>query len=62
MRSFSQGTMVVEMNKASPVPVAIEMNQGCPASDAWLLLQRFKSFNPAQPQNSSHLNPIDLSP
>ncbi|KAL0441899.1 UNVERIFIED_CONTAM: RecQ-mediatedinstability protein 1 [Sesamum radiatum] len=57
-----EGTMLVEMNKSSPVPVAVEMNQGCPASDAWLLLKRLKSFSAAQPQNQSHLNPIDLSP
>ncbi|KAI3455067.1 hypothetical protein Pfo_011730 [Paulownia fortunei] len=57
-----EGTMLVEMNKASPVPVAVEMNQGCPASDAWLLLKRLKSFSSAQLPNLSHLNPIDLSP
>ncbi|KAK4436840.1 RecQ-mediatedinstability protein 1 [Sesamum alatum] len=57
-----EGTMLVEMNKSSAVPVAVEMNQGCPASDAWLLLKRLKSFSAAQPQNQSHLNPIHLSP
>ncbi|PIN23588.1 hypothetical protein CDL12_03687 [Handroanthus impetiginosus] len=57
-----EGTMLVEMKKTSPVPVAVEMNQGCPASDAWLLLKRLKSFGSTQLQNSSHLNPIDLSP
>ncbi|EPS59617.1 hypothetical protein M569_15188, partial [Genlisea aurea] len=35
-----EGRMVMEMNKSSPVPVAIEMRQGFPASDAWLLLKR----------------------
>ncbi|KAL0355067.1 UNVERIFIED_CONTAM: RecQ-mediatedinstability protein 1 [Sesamum radiatum] len=57
-----EGTMLVEMNKSSPVPVAVEMNQGCPASDAWLLFKRLKSFSAAQLQNQSHLHPIDLSP
>ncbi|KAK6148053.1 hypothetical protein DH2020_018965 [Rehmannia glutinosa] len=56
-----EGTMLVEMNKVSPFPVAVEMNQGCPASDAWLLLKRLKSFS-SQLQNHSHLNPINLSP
>ncbi|KAL3629753.1 recQ-mediated genome instability protein 1 [Castilleja foliolosa] len=52
-----EGTMVVEINKASPVPVAVEMNQGCSASDACLLFKRLKPL-----QNTSHLNPINLSP
>ncbi|KAL1541814.1 recQ-mediated genome instability protein 1 [Salvia divinorum] len=39
-----EGTMLVEMRKESPVPVAVEMDQGCPASDARLLLERVKSF------------------
>lgn len=58
--------MVVEMSKASPVAVAVEMDQGCPASDAWLLLKRVKSFASQQQQEQeqelSHLNHIDLSP
>ncbi|KAG8379455.1 hypothetical protein BUALT_Bualt07G0090300 [Buddleja alternifolia] len=58
-----EGTMVVEMNKASTVPIAVEMEQGCPPSDAWLLLKRLKSFTSAPPQqNQSNLNPIYLSP
>lgn len=39
-----EGTVVIEMNEVSPLPVAIEMNQGCLASDAWLLLKRLKSL------------------
>ncbi|GFP83345.1 recq-mediated genome instability protein 1 [Phtheirospermum japonicum] len=58
-----EGTMVVEINKASPVPVAVEMNQGCAASDACLLLRRLKPLSSrSQSQNVSHLNPINLSP
>uniref|UniRef100_A0A7N0U830 RecQ-mediated genome instability protein 1 n=1 Tax=Kalanchoe fedtschenkoi TaxID=63787 RepID=A0A7N0U830_KALFE len=38
-----EGTMVVELRSSSPTPVAIEMNQGCPSSDAWLLLRRVKT-------------------
>ncbi|KAL6559609.1 recQ-mediated genome instability protein 1 [Orobanche gracilis] len=56
-----EGTMLVEMNKASPRPVAVEMNQGCSASDACLLLKRLKSFG-SRPDDLSHLNPITLSP
>lgn len=56
-----QGTMVVEMSKASLIAVAVEMDQGCPASDAWLLLKRVKSFA-SQEQELSHLNHIDLTP
>ncbi|KAH6831566.1 recQ-mediated instability protein [Perilla frutescens var. hirtella] len=57
-----EGTMIVEMSNASPVPVALEMNQGCIASDGWLLLKRVKSFISPQQQDDSHLNPIALSP
>ncbi|KAJ6410449.1 hypothetical protein OIU84_007238 [Salix udensis] len=39
-----EGTMLVEINGASKLPVALEMNQGCPSSDAWLLMRRLKSF------------------
>lgn len=53
--------MVVEMSKASLIAVAVEMDQGCPASDAWLLLKRVKSFA-SQEQEQSHLNHIDLTP
>ncbi|KAL3513883.1 hypothetical protein ACH5RR_026600 [Cinchona calisaya] len=39
-----EGTMLVQMTESSPVPVAIEMNQGCPTSDAWLLLERLNRY------------------
>lgn len=35
--------MVVEMNRSSQYPVAIEMNQGCSITDARLLFERIKS-------------------
>lgn len=64
--------MIVEMNKASFVPVAVEMKKGFPASDAWLLLERVKSFRSPQQHNEPYrspqqhdepyLNCIDLSP
>ncbi|KAF3438740.1 hypothetical protein FNV43_RR21504 [Rhamnella rubrinervis] len=38
-----EGIVLVEMNENSPVPVALEMNQGCSESDAWLLLRRLKA-------------------
>ncbi|KAF2302677.1 hypothetical protein GH714_000714 [Hevea brasiliensis] len=38
-----EGTMRVEMNRTSPLPVALEMSRGCSASDAWLLMRRLKS-------------------
>lgn len=65
-----QGTMLVEMNGTSSLPVAFDMNQGCPASDAWLLMRRVRSIAPAQtPQHPSvdppkhpSLDPIDISP
>ncbi|CAH9084022.1 unnamed protein product [Cuscuta europaea] len=37
-----EGTMVVEMMGDCPTPIATEMNQGCPASDARLLLRRLQ--------------------
>ncbi|CAN8264512.1 unnamed protein product [Cochlearia groenlandica] len=40
-----EGMMVVEMNRSSQYPVAIEMNQGCSLSDARLLFERIKSSN-----------------
>ncbi|KAL8456731.1 hypothetical protein ACS0TY_034832 [Phlomoides rotata] len=57
-----EGTMIIEMSKASGVPVAVEMKQGCPASETRLLFNRVKSFISANPQNSSNMNPIQLSP
>ncbi|GMP34186.1 hypothetical protein CsSME_00007163 [Camellia sinensis var. sinensis] len=57
-----EGTMLMQISEASPVPIAIEMNQGCSPSDAWLLLRRLQSSNTAQPQQHPHFDPIDLSP
>jgi len=50
----------VEFNKKSPLPLALEMSQGCPQSDAWLLLRRLKSLHSPQVQNP--MDPIELSP
>lgn len=57
-----EGTMLLELSKTSSIPVAIEMDQGCPASDAWLLLQRVKSSGSAPQQESPHTSVITLSP
>lgn len=43
--------MLVEMRGESHVPVAVEMDQGCPTSDAQLLLERVKSLT-STPLNS----------
>ncbi|KAJ6760973.1 RECQ-MEDIATED GENOME INSTABILITY PROTEIN 1 RMI1 [Salix purpurea] len=57
-----EGTMLVEINGASKLPVALEMNQGCPSSDAWLLMRRLKSFSSALTSQHSSMAPIDISP
>ncbi|KAF9668058.1 hypothetical protein SADUNF_Sadunf15G0087800 [Salix dunnii] len=57
-----EGTMLVEINGASKLPVTLEMNQGCPSSDAWLLMRRLKSFSSAQTSQHSSMAPIDISP
>lgn len=68
-----EGIMLIEMSKGSPLPVALEMNQGCPSSEAWLLLRRLNASPPAQTSESlsSRLGrtsqslssrPIDISP
>ncbi|EFH42819.1 hypothetical protein ARALYDRAFT_919644 [Arabidopsis lyrata subsp. lyrata] len=49
-----EGIMMVEMNRSSQYPVAIEMNQGCSLTDARLLLERIKSSS----RTSSSLNPV----
>ncbi|XVF11495.1 hypothetical protein REPUB_Repub08aG0032200 [Reevesia pubescens] len=56
-----EGMMLVEMSKTSSLPIAMEMTQACPASDARLLLRRLK---PSAPQTPGHLplDPIDISP
>ncbi|XP_057972550.1 recQ-mediated genome instability protein 1 [Malania oleifera] len=56
-----EGTMLVEMNESFAIPIALEMNQGCPASDAWLLLRRLKPSTSQAPQQHQ-LDPINISP
>ncbi|KAG0462878.1 hypothetical protein HPP92_021354 [Vanilla planifolia] len=58
---FFCGTILVELNKESPFPVALEMSQDCTASDAWLLLRRLKSFAFEKLQHGL-IEPIILSP
>lgn len=53
--------MLVEMNETSPVPVAIEMNQGCSESDAQMLLRRLEA-SPVQTPWCPPAEPIDVSP
>ncbi|CAJ1937527.1 unnamed protein product [Sphenostylis stenocarpa] len=55
-----EGIILVELNKKSSLPLALEMSQGCPQSDAWLLLRRLKSLHHLQVQNTT--DPIELSP
>ncbi|GMH31499.1 hypothetical protein Nepgr_033342 [Nepenthes gracilis] len=57
-----EGTMLVEMNGTSSFPIALQMNQGCPASDAWLLLQRMNSPAAGQPSLSRQSDLVALSP
>ncbi|KAM0864641.1 hypothetical protein ACQ4PT_043799 [Festuca glaucescens] len=40
-----EGTMLIEFNRKSSAPIVREMNEGCSTSDAWLLLQRMKTFS-----------------
>lgn len=60
--NFVQGTMLIEINGASKLPVALEMSQGCPPSDAWLLMRRLKSFSSSLTPQHSSMGPIDISP
>ncbi|RDX58482.1 RecQ-mediated genome instability protein 1, partial [Mucuna pruriens] len=56
-----EGIILVELNKKSPLPLALEMSQGCPQSDAWLLLRRLKkSLHPPQGQKDLPSDPIEL--
>ncbi|KAJ9163920.1 hypothetical protein P3X46_023542 [Hevea brasiliensis] len=57
-----EGTMRVEMNRTSPLPVALEMSRGCSASDAWLLMRRLKSSASGQIPHRPSSDPIDISP
>ncbi|KAK1682813.1 hypothetical protein QYE76_043661 [Lolium multiflorum] len=40
-----EGTMLIEFNRKSSAPIVREMNEGCSTSDAWLLLQRMKTYS-----------------
>uniref|UniRef100_A0A0V0IM89 RecQ-mediated genome instability protein 1 n=2 Tax=Solanum chacoense TaxID=4108 RepID=A0A0V0IM89_SOLCH len=57
-----EGTMRVHLNEESPIPVATEMNQGCSASDAWLLLKRLKPSTSPRQHHLHHPETINLSP
>lgn len=55
-----EGTMVIEFNRKSPAPIVREMNEGCSTADAWLLLQRMKTFSAQRHIRS--LNFMDTTP
>ncbi|XP_022730062.1 recQ-mediated genome instability protein 1 [Durio zibethinus] len=57
-----EGMVLVEFNKTSSLPIAMEMTQGCPASDARLLLRRLKPSASSQTPEHLPLDPIDISP
>ncbi|XXG78439.1 hypothetical protein AAC387_Pa08g2386 [Persea americana] len=57
-----EGTMLVEISKHSPLPVALEMSQGCPPSDAWMLLRRLRVLTAPQTPKRIHSSPINISP
>ncbi|KAL5215588.1 hypothetical protein ABZP36_006989 [Zizania latifolia] len=50
-----EGTMLIEFNRNSSVPVVREMNEGCSSSDVWLLLQRVKTFS-----TQGHMRSLDF--
>ncbi|GMI76685.1 RECQ MEDIATED INSTABILITY 1 [Hibiscus trionum] len=56
-----EGMMVVEINRTSSLPIAKEMTQGCPASDARLLLRRLKPSSCRTPERRPS-DPIEISP
>ncbi|KAL9419720.1 hypothetical protein AB3S75_037478 [Citrus x aurantiifolia] len=65
-----EGTMLIEMNDKSPHPIALEITQGCPSSDAWLLLRRLNSSPSVNAQTPPRrpmdprppMDPIEISP
>ncbi|XP_060962704.1 recQ-mediated genome instability protein 1 isoform X3 [Cannabis sativa] len=57
-----EGKMLIEMHEHHEHPVAVEMNVGCPESDALLLLRRVKSSFSSPQTTSLPVDPIDLSP
>ncbi|KAI3929631.1 hypothetical protein MKX01_025799 [Papaver californicum] len=57
-----EGTLLVEMNKNSNVPVALGMNEGSSTSDAWWLLRRLDLSTSLQTPQHHQLEPIAISP
>ncbi|OMO84214.1 hypothetical protein CCACVL1_10946 [Corchorus capsularis] len=57
-----EGMMLVEINKKSSLPIAMEMTQGCPASDAKLLLRRLKPSSSSRIAGDQPPYPISISP
>ncbi|ESR50121.1 RecQ-mediated genome instability protein 1 [Citrus sinensis] len=65
-----EGTMLIEMSDKSPHPIALEITQGCPSSDAWLLLRRLNSSPSVNAQTPPRrpmdphppMDPIEISP
>ncbi|KEH21003.1 putative RecQ mediated genome instability protein [Medicago truncatula] len=57
-----EGVILVELNRRYSLPIALDMSQGCPKSDAWSLLTRLKSYHPAQALNHFPSDTIVLSP
>ncbi|KAF9605180.1 hypothetical protein IFM89_014293 [Coptis chinensis] len=53
-----EGLMLIEINNSSPLPVALEMNQGCSSSDTWLLLRRLKMFTSPQTPQHQRSGPV----
>ncbi|KAK1294959.1 hypothetical protein QJS10_CPA16g00906 [Acorus calamus] len=68
MRNFQdflatfEGSVLLEINGDPGIPVALEMDQGCSASDAWLLLKRLKFFTTPQTPQQRCIDTIDISP
>ncbi|WJX84347.1 recQ-mediated genome instability protein 1 [Trifolium repens] len=57
-----EGVILVQLNRKYSLPLALDMSQGCPKSDAWSLLRRLKSHHPAQAQKHFPSGTIVLSP
>ncbi|XP_021286088.1 recQ-mediated genome instability protein 1 isoform X2 [Herrania umbratica] len=57
-----EGMILIEINKKSSLPIAMEMTRGCPASDARLLLRRLEPSASSQTRGHLPLDPIDISP
>ncbi|CAL5032432.1 unnamed protein product [Urochloa decumbens] len=55
-----EGMMLIEFNKGSSIPIVRELNEGCPSSDAWLLLGRLKTFSSQRSMRS--LDAMDTTP